>query len=508
MRDERRASLVKRCKYVSTIIVVQAACLGVGLWMQHQFLRSSAREAALDAAWTGLTSDGVRMAARLRNGSQNARDDDVDSRFAKLTAGETVPDGQRETVLLVDAQRRVVAGLPGRQANPGGIQYGDHIDWTPAGEAENDAKATSRGLVTIRENQYIAVTVPVGRSGRQVMILRLTAPIVSSADTILAPLPVVSGLTFVWTCALLGVAAYMVFSRFHDDAERLRIRSNAESLRQRQNLVRTRDAVVFGLAKLADSRDPETGDHLERMSLYTAMLASALRHHPHYASEVTPSFIRLIEISSVLHDIGKVGIEDRILLKKGPLTAQERRTMQTHTVIGGECLQGIERRLGNSNFLQMAREIALTHHEKWDGTGYPKGLRGEQIPLSARIVAIADVYDALSSRRVYKQALPHRQCMEIIRGSFGTHFDPNLLDVWLAVAPRFAEVAMRYSAQEPSGSNENHCVTAPTNPPEVIGNDRVTRSTGGEPVFAGAISSPGAAASEAVQADEGFDESC
>ena len=225
--------------------------------------------------------------------------------------------------------------------------------------------------------------------------------------------------------------------------------------------MRTRDAVIFGLAQLADSRDPETGDHLERISIYSTRLASALRRHPQFDTRVTPAFVRLIGISSALHDIGKVGIEDQILRKAGKLTADEVTRMQHHAAIGGECLQEIEQRLGRSNFLQMAREIAFAHHERWDGTGYPKGLAGEEIPLSARIAAIVDVYDALSSKRVYKPRIPHEECVTIIRGQAGMHFDPDLVNVWLTIEPRFREIAAQYAE-----------VSSDTMPPDVRKGDR------------------------------------
>jgi HD-GYP domain-containing protein (c-di-GMP phosphodiesterase class II) len=151
----------------------------------------------------------------------------------------------------------------------------------------------------------------------------------------------------------------------------------------------------------------------------------------------------LIGISAALHDIGKVGVQDLILRKPGKLTTQERREMQEHPVIGGNCISEIERRLGNSNFLKMAREIASCHHERWDGSGYPLGLSGEEIPLAARIVAIADVYDALSSQRAYKDALPHKECVEMVSAEAGRQFDPKLVDVFLRVETEFRDIARR-----------------------------------------------------------------
>ena len=153
----------------------------------------------------------------------------------------------------------------------------------------------------------------------------------------------------------------------------------------------------------------------------------------------------MIRVSSALHDIGKVGIEDAILLKPAKLNEEERLKMQKHTLLGGECLQQIEQQLGTSNFLEMAREIALYHHECWDGSGYPFGLKGEQIPLAARIVAISDVYDALAFKRVYKAAFPHEKCVEIIRSGAGSRFDPKLVKVFLESQTQFREIARTYS---------------------------------------------------------------
>ena len=174
-------------------------------------------------------------------------------------------------------------------------------------------------------------------------------------------------------------------------------------------------------------------------------MAEALRRHPEYRSRVSSGFVRTIGISAALHDIGKVGITDSVLLKPRGLTKAEKAQMQCHTIIGGQCLQGIEQRLGSSNFLQMAREIAFAHHERWDGSGYPNGLSKTDIPLAARIVAIVDVYDALSTKRVYKEAIPHEKCVDIISSQAGTQFDPDLVDIWLGLESRFRLVARQHA---------------------------------------------------------------
>jgi response regulator RpfG family c-di-GMP phosphodiesterase len=254
----------------------------------------------------------------------------------------------------------------------------------------------------------------------------------------------IHAMTFVWIAALQTVIAYLLSTRVQEEIARRQTETERISLQRHNDLLRTRDAVIFGLAGLADSRDPETGKHLERIATYSTRLASALARHPGYRNHITASFVRLIGISSALHDIGKVGIRDAILLKPGKFEEQERASMQLHATIGGRCVREIESRLGNSNFLQMAREIALCHHERWDGTGYPAKLAGDRIPLAARIVAIADVYDALASRRVYKEAFPHEKCVEIIKEGAGKAFDPAIVGVFLKLEADFREIARRY----------------------------------------------------------------
>jgi HD-GYP domain-containing protein (c-di-GMP phosphodiesterase class II) len=269
-------------------------------------------------------------------------------------------------------------------------------------------------------------------------------PVPEETARIFAAMPVASALAFVWTIGLQSAIAYFLLARLQGEHLRRQSKSDEQSLHYTRDLLRTRDAVIFGLAKLAESRDPETGHHLERISLYSTRLAAAVSRDPKYSRVITPSFVRLIGISSALHDIGKVALEDSVLLKPGELTSAERFKMQLHVEVGAESIREIERRLGTSNFLEMAREIANSHHERWDGSGYPAGLAGEEIPLAARIVAIADVYDALSARRIYKEPYPHSECVEIIRREAGRQFDPELVRIFLDVAPQFEEIARRF----------------------------------------------------------------
>lgn len=203
---------------------------------------------------------------------------------------------------------------------------------------------------------------------------------------------------------------------------------------------------IHALARLAETRDPETGNHLRRTQEYVRTLARQLRTHPHFAALLSDRDIDLLARSAPLHDIGKVGIPDHILLKPGPLTADEWVIMQTHSRLGSEAIAQAERDAEKPvEFLRLAKEITRWHHEKWDGSGYPDGLAGEAIPLSARLMALADVFDALISRRTYKPPMPFTEARAIIVRERDRHFDPAVVDAFLAVAAEFQSIAERYS---------------------------------------------------------------
>ena len=203
-----------------------------------------------------------------------------------------------------------------------------------------------------------------------------------------------------------------------------------------------KDMVIFALARLAETRDPETGYHLERIQGYSRLLAQALNQDDF--PELNRQFIETLYATSPLHDIGKVGIPDRILLKPGRLTDKEFAIMKTHTTIGYETLRSAYRKNPRAAYLRMSAEIARSHHERFDGSGYPDGLVGDDIPLSARIVAVADVYDALISKRVYKEAFSHEKTREIIMEARESQFDPRLVDAFLSAEEDIREVARHF----------------------------------------------------------------
>ena len=211
-------------------------------------------------------------------------------------------------------------------------------------------------------------------------------------------------------------------------------------------ILAVQEVTIRTMAALAETRDNETGHHNRRTQHYVRALAQHLQNHPHFQHQLDDATIDAIFKSAPLHDIGKVGIPDHILLKPGKLTAAEFDTMKRHTTLGRDAIRQAEEELGKTMpFLHHAKEIAFCHHERWDGSGYPQGLIGNTIPVSARLMAVADVYDALISRRVYKPAFPHEQARDLIVEGRGSHFDPDIVDAFLEIEDDFRAIAARFA---------------------------------------------------------------
>jgi len=220
----------------------------------------------------------------------------------------------------------------------------------------------------------------------------------------------------------------------------------SEVERRVQEVAALQDVTIHAMASLAETRDSETGNHIRRTSHYLKALAEQLRHLPRFRDFLTDKTIELLFKTAPLHDIGKVGIPDHILLKPGRFEPHEMDIMKTHTTLGRDAILAAERELGiEVDFLKYAKEIAYSHHEKWDGTGYPQGLAGEQIPISARLMALADVYDALISCRIYKDGMRHEDAVSIIAQGRGTHFDADIVDAFLRIQDQFQAIASRYA---------------------------------------------------------------
>lgn len=257
----------------------------------------------------------------------------------------------------------------------------------------------------------------------------------------------------------LGASDYLR-KPVNPDTCRVRIRNQLRLMRNREliqnkkkfmeklvmertmELSRTQDVTIQCIASLAETRDNETGNHILRTKGYMEILARELSLIPRYSSQLSEEVIDKLVKSAPLHDIGKVGIPDSILLKPGKLTDEEFNIMKQHTIYGGEALANAEKKLGDNSFLYYAKEIAFCHHERWDGRGYPNGLTADEIPLSGRIMSIADVYDALISKRCYKPPFDHNKAVSIIKEGSGTQFDPFIVETFLRVADQMRIMAM------------------------------------------------------------------
>ena len=215
-----------------------------------------------------------------------------------------------------------------------------------------------------------------------------------------------------------------------------------------RRLALTQAVTIESLATLAEYRDPETGGHIKRTQNYVKALAVQLKDHPRYRDELNDETIEMLYLSAPLHDLGKVGVPDHILLKAGKLSDEEFEEMKKHTVYGHDALMITEQKLGEDTFLRSAREIAYTHQEKWDGSGYPSGLKGDEIPLAGRLMALADVYDALISKRVYKPPFPHEKAVQIIIEGKDRHFDPDLVDAFVELQETFRNIALTFADYE------------------------------------------------------------
>jgi putative two-component system response regulator len=227
------------------------------------------------------------------------------------------------------------------------------------------------------------------------------------------------------------------------------LKLRAASQQQSGQMSLMQDATIMAMATMAETRDKETSNHIRRTQNYVAALARKLQSHPRFAAELTDENITLLYKSAPLHDIGKAGLPDSIVLKPGKLDQDEFEIMKLHAVRGRDTIRQVEEYIGGSNgFLTYAREIAHSHQEKWDGSGYPEKLAGEAIPLSARLMAVADVYDALISKRIYKPPFSHAEAVAVMQDGRGTHFDPDILDAFVEIAGTFAEIASKFTDAE------------------------------------------------------------
>ncbi len=239
----------------------------------------------------------------------------------------------------------------------------------------------------------------------------------------------------------------IVRARVRNHLELKRHRNHLEELVAQRTfqLKKAQESVIEAMGMVAEHRDPETGSHISRTKAYVNLLGTELSKLPQYAKILTPHIIELVTNAAPLHDLGKIAISDSILLKEGPLTSEEFEVIKTHPLIGEETIRMAELKFKDNDTLMIARDIAGAHHEKWNGKGYPRGLSGTDIPLWGRIMAVADVYDAIISRRSYKSPKSHKEAVSYIVDHKGTQFDPDLIDAFLNVEEEILEIALKYA---------------------------------------------------------------
>lgn len=441
----RKITSTRAWLLVASILTTQLACMVAGVyayasWQEYQWRRLlDAHHIAYNRAMVAHTAD--QLAERMP--ADSAADSDVQLQMLQRTVEITpVPDSWELSV--IDAGGRLVADRRLReQPDLSNVQPGHWLLTDDDGQKPLSALLATAGdkviagQVQTPAGIHLVAAQRINESPYAILVHKRLGALGVSVSAVTAPFRRVGLLVAIGLVLSTGLVTNRIVRRYENRVAALNSKLERKLFRRTSALVQTRDAVMFGLAQLADSRDQETGEHIARLQKLSALLAREMRG---VHSEIDDAWVGRLRLAAALHDIGKVGVPDAILLKPGPLTEDERAVMQRHTTIGAECLATIGARLGDNDFLAMAREIALYHHEWFNGGGYPHGLSGSEIPLSARIVAVADVYDAVSSTRVYKAGQSHEAVRDLLVSYSGRQFDPDVVKAFLRVEREFQQV--------------------------------------------------------------------
>jgi HD-GYP domain-containing protein (c-di-GMP phosphodiesterase class II) len=405
-----------RSLLVGAVLSAQTAVLGLAWWLSLREAVGDVVQLTTERVRSGLegTAASIAMAINRAEISSLGRGSQDWERAQSMIAGLALPAGA--AVSIVGDDGRVLCHPELTTAQPAG---------------QPGPKPWAHGITASAPLPHLNAAVVVTGPSQEV----------SAAAAIEADVVLKAAFGGIAVLSLTGVVAVALISLHGRKMERLNTELARGITERTDEILRTREAMIFGLAKLADYRDSDTGHHLDRICTFAVELAAASREAHH---EIDDNFIDELRLAASLHDIGKVGIPDSVLLKPGVLNNEERAIVERHPEIGATTLEAIRSRSRSDDpLLGMSIQIARHHHERWDGTGYPAKLAGDAIPLAARIVAIADVYDALTSDRIYKTALGHARACEIIAAGKGSQFDPSLVDAFEAVAGRFAEARLR-----------------------------------------------------------------
>jgi response regulator RpfG family c-di-GMP phosphodiesterase len=447
----------KRQPLALLLILTQIVCLTVGVVWAAQWLKGGLERGVLDRATAhslSLATDVARQIDFLPTGGIDPGAPSWDDLQEFCRNAKPLFDGfvvviRRDNGALVchtnlDRDPSLLRTFPGREL----MLCGDRVSTLL--EAAKVAEARNESVFSGEEEQggqlYQATFQILPKTNALVGVYQSQRGIDKAVAELVNPIVQV-GFILVAAVALATAAGTAYFTnRFRAGMNEVHSSLEREVQLRTQSLINTRNAVVYGLAKLAESRDTDTGAHLDRVRSYVTLLAGELaKTNP----KIDSHFVGTLGVASTLHDIGKVGVPDNVLLKEGKLTPSERRAMEMHATLGGECLAAIQRQLGADAFLHIAEEVATSHHERWDGGGYPHGARGRDIPLSARIVALADVYDALTTDRPYRAAMSHAEAREYIVSQYGAHFDPEVVEAFVARERDFARLSAANNANPP-----------------------------------------------------------
>jgi response regulator RpfG family c-di-GMP phosphodiesterase len=440
----------RRQLLILLLILTQAGCMAFGIIWAAQWLRGAFGEfmhRTVDAQNRSIVFELARRATEksskfIEPGSDIwKRSQELCEQLGERHDGIISIVNRNTGALLCDSRLKddpsLLKKFPGRADL---VRKGGVVPMIEAARrAEIVDRSTACGEVEVGGELYYATCLSVPKLGAVIVAHQSQASIDDSVDELVLPVLQVG---FVLTCAVIGATSVMtVFLVKRFDSTLATIESSVEKEVDRRTLAltRSRNAVVFGLAKLSESRDKDAAQHLERLRTYVTILATEMaKHHP----EIDHHYVANLSIASALHDIGKIAVPDGVILKLGHLTPAERRAMQMHTVLGGECLASVQRIMPEADqFLELGRQVAQSHHEQWDGSGYPQGLQGKDIPLSARIVALADVYDAVTSHRAYRPAISHAEARDWIVSNYGSQFDPEVVEAFVAREGDFAKVS-------------------------------------------------------------------
>jgi response regulator RpfG family c-di-GMP phosphodiesterase len=451
--------ITQRRLLVLLLVFCQMACMAFGLvwasrWLRREFEQSTLRNVI--AVERSLVSDFARRAADLPieciepgargwNKLQNLCEQSK-SLLDGLTAVIRSDNGALACHSRLKREPQLLSEVPGRLMLATDRGVAPLID--AVAEADLADKLSLTGRVEIDGVPYVVTCLSLPRLGAVVAVFESQAAIDARVANLLDPLTRAGVITAVAVVAVTALLTMLLVMRFENTLSTVSGSVEKEVERRTKELLNSRNAVVYGMAKLAESRSKDSAQHLERLRAYVTILASEMAKQD---GDIDRHFVGNLAVASALHDLGKVSVPDGVLLKRGLLTPAERRAMQLHTVLGGESVAAMQRLIGeHDEFLELGRQVALAHHERWDGSGYPHGLQGKSIPMAARIVALADVYDALTSNRSYRDALSHAEAREWIVSQYGSHFDPAVVEAFVAREKDFIRLSRVQQLADPS----------------------------------------------------------